>query len=289
LTSAKFHDHNPGAIRSYQIYEAVMTCVPNPVDRLVRAVKKLPAQFFKPLPDEVILHWLEGTYSSGIAPSVAYDQLGWALMVRGFYRYLVQDTDASGAATTPSHRGYSVIDLVDGELQCHGIRVYSSEEWKPLDAYEHPLLWKSDASSIRKSPTRHKATITCAYRLLFTDAWHGKTHIAKAFHDLWGPKKGKPKFDRCVRCDRRERAREQALAIAYLSTDFQRDWNCVNDFVKNNKAASPDKAGEYIGGFSMDASVPAGGRSVKLSGKYLSVGKKVPAKITFERIDHQVL
>jgi hypothetical protein len=122
----------------------------------------VPQQFFQPLPREVIRYWLEGNYTGGIAPSVAYDQLGWALMFRGFYRYQLSAPKAQN-----SHRGYCVIDLQNGEICCYGVRLFSaSSQWKEIADYVHPFLWKSEAGTIRAG--RSSARLSCALRTLAT-------------------------------------------------------------------------------------------------------------------------
>jgi hypothetical protein len=201
------------------------------IDDLITAVRELPRQFFAPLPTAIIRYWLDGKYAGGLAPSVAYEELGWALMVRGFYRYKVEVSN--GGQLKLSHRGYSVIDLQDGDIVCKGIRVKSNDPWKKYLGWEYPFLWKSDVSAIRSNPGERSARLTCALRLLATDKWKGTSGIATAFKNLWsgggGPNKEAPDQDDDV-----ER-KEQSIAIPYMARRLDEDWHKIKKEISEIK------------------------------------------------------
>jgi hypothetical protein len=241
----------------------------------ITSKNEIPAHLLKPLPMEVIRYWLEGSYSGGLAPSVTYDQLGWALMIRGFYHYEVRQFENAGYNKF-SHRGYSIIDLKEGEIYGYGVRLCSGDQWGKIRDFEYPLLWKSEASAIRPSSTKSQATISCAYRLLVTETWSGASKIPTAFRSrAWKRKKIGPEIPV---------PQEQAIAIDYLVKDFESDWNRVNDTVKNS---SKPQEGEFIGGFAVEAKVPASGAPVQLQGTFSTVGLStvVAGQVTYTRID----
>lgn len=187
-------------------------------------------QFFQPLPREVIRYWLEGNYTGGIAPSIAYYQLGWALMLRGFYRYRVSTTK-----TPVSHRGYCVIDLQNGEICCRGIRVYSdAAQWDGIANNIHPFLWKSEVSTIRAG--RSRARLSCAQRLLTTKEWRALPLSSS----LLSPK------------DPIETTDEQEAAIDYIATRFDQDWETINGSIK----VVEEDSQEIFSGFMVYAMVP---------------------------------
>jgi hypothetical protein len=228
------------------------------------SVKDRPRQFFQPLPREVIRYWLEGSYTGGIAPSIAYDQLGWALMLRGFYRYRVSTTKVP-----VSHRGYCVIDLQNGEICCRGIRVYSdAAEWDGIANNIHPFLWKSEVSTIRAG--RSRARLSCAQRLLATKEWRALPLTSNLLSSK----------------DPTETTDEQKAAIDYIAaTRFDQDWEAINGSIKVVKQDSQ----EIFSGFMVYAMVPRAEDSVKLQGDFNTFGVAgVHGQLEFTRIDDAV-
>jgi hypothetical protein len=254
----------------------------NAIDRLVDAVKKLPDQFFQPLPREVISYWLEGSYTGGIAASVAYDQLGWALMMRGFYRYKVNMSE-KGKKPWLSHRGYCVIDLYNGEVRCHGIRVHTSDAWeKFMPKCDHPLLWKSEVSAIRAGEPRVR--LICALRLLETKKWQGSPGITGAFDACWTETLDKETYDNPKEC---------AIAISYIASHFEQDWHKIKDAVRGlSQKDEEDLPGEVFSGFMVYANADD---PVALVGDFITFGvptvsaTTMHGSIEFTRIDRAVL
>lgn len=244
------------------------------ISDLMAAVASLPRQFFEPLPTAVVRYWLEGKYAGGLAPSVSYEELGWALMVRGFYRYTVVVNSSF------SHRGYAVIDLHEGDIQCRGIRVKSEEAlWGAYKGYKHPLLWRSDVSAIRTTPGSRDARLTCALRLLPTDDWHGTLPIPESFEACWKTVGGAPNVP-----DSAMERMEEAIAIPYLASQFEKDWHQTKDSLKPG-ATGGHAAGDFSG-FMVNIAVPSGGQPVEFEGEYSAFGNsQAHGKVKFARID----
>lgn len=279
------------------------------IENLTEVVRNLPRHlFFQPVPHEVIDLWLEGKYAGGLSPSVAYDQLGWALMVRGFYRYKVTERKKKAPAQKKKaiprkkkapaknvktgdkakliHRGYCVIDLNDGEICFKGIRL-ESPGWEFENEY-HPLLWKSDASAIRQPSSGRKkhARLTCAYRLLNVDHHRNDLEVSevlKAFASISDP---------------RDSEKEVSMAIPYLALHFDQDWQRILDVVRLAEVNGPETISvpavpeAIFAGFTVTVDAPDTPEAdkVELIGDYSTFGEhNLSGSVTFQRIDHAIL
>jgi len=96
------------------------------------------AQLFKSfIPSEFLDAWMRGQYVIG-PRTLDYQYAGFALILRGFYRYDVQPKSASGGERKGAFGGYAAAYLKNDELNIAGFRVYDDGNPK-----EVPLFWKS--------------------------------------------------------------------------------------------------------------------------------------------------
>lgn len=105
--------------------------------------------FRNPVPMDVVQSWLKGEYLVGQSDAAGYDYIGWSLMIRGLYIYVVTCDlesneidkniggalkkknmvfkDHKGRETVINHAGIGSIDIKDGELVYQGIRLYTND------------------------------------------------------------------------------------------------------------------------------------------------------------------
>lgn len=121
------------------------------------------------VPPEIIDSWIRGEYLIGTRRGTGYDFIGWALMLRGFYRYEVhksapnaepsaamqsEQPEILGPSDTLTHCGYCAVDLLEGDLFFSGLRLHTV----PGVATEHalkpaPSLWVSLFSKFQEAPS----------------------------------------------------------------------------------------------------------------------------------------
>jgi hypothetical protein len=191
------------------------------------SLSKFPQPLTTLLPREVINLWLDGKYSTGPQRSVAYDRLGWSLMLRGLYRYEILAVDDSHFPPT-THRGYCIFDLYDGEMICYGIRVYTGPQWDSyLHHQPHPLFWYSDVCHIKPHKTHEGAKFTCQYRLLLPGRWEGAKDSLNPFRNLWGEAMTAP-----PQLAASQRGPEAQAAAEYFAQAFSSDLARTRDFVQ---------------------------------------------------------
>ncbi len=185
-----------------------------------------PRRLQTALPSEVIDQWLEGKYTGGPSRTLAYDRLGWALMLRGMYEYEIRADNGNGKIVV-THRGYCILDLYGGELRCYGIRVYTGDRWDAYLHYQpHPCFWSSEVCHIKPHSTHEGARLTCLYYLLLPGDWQGVDHSLDEFHDVWSNK-----LQGVADPSNEIRQREARAAANYFSnqymTDHRKTWDCV--------------------------------------------------------------
>ena len=96
------------------------------------------AQLFKSfIPSEFLDAWMRGQYVIG-PRTLDYQYAGFALILRGFYRYDVQPKSASGGELKGAFGGYAAAYLKNNELNFAGFRVYENGNSEDI-----PLFWKS--------------------------------------------------------------------------------------------------------------------------------------------------
>ncbi len=193
---------------------------------------------FDPLPREVVELWLEGKYANGPQRTTDYARLGWALMLRGYYRYQIFGDDdlttVDYSQLTPLQRGYCIFDLVRGELKCWGIRVMTSREWRAVSLVPHPLLWKSTTCDVKTDASGDSAYLDCMYRMVVPRL----IPLADdASQKRWDP------FNRDsapLRQGITDREKEASTAVEYLRGFFDRDWKTHKESVRG-PSKPPDK------------------------------------------------
>jgi hypothetical protein len=96
------------------------------------------AQLFKSfIPSEFLDAWMRGQYAIG--PRILdYQYAGFALILRGLYRYDVQPKNVSGGELKGAFGGYAAAYLRNNELNFAGFRVYENGHSEDV-----PLFWKS--------------------------------------------------------------------------------------------------------------------------------------------------
>jgi hypothetical protein len=136
-----------------------------------------------PVPIDIVESWLKGEYLVGRSDSIGYDYIGWSLMIRGMYVYVVisdlKDNDVSELRRNVLHRskshifpfgenddrivslaGICTIDIKDGDLVYQGVRLYTNEELyakakggktkKATPVKTRPLFWRSMFSKLTR-------------------------------------------------------------------------------------------------------------------------------------------
>ncbi len=198
------------------------------VEKIIKKrMQQLGNQFFQPIPSDVVRFWQDGKYSGGLQRSVEYDRIGWALMLRGIYMYETKDHHGV-AEPEPTHRGFGIFDLYDGELRCYGIRVWTGADWDPLQKIQHPLLWRSDVCAIQLDSVENQARLRCVYRLLCPIENFDREpksgsyeESVKVFRDCWQGESMSPKDNSAIH------AAETGTAVSYLTKCFERDWGAM--------------------------------------------------------------
>lgn len=181
-----------------------------------------PAKFYDLLPRDIIDHWLDGRYSLGPHRTITYDALGWALMLRGFYRY-----EAFDEKNNLTHWGYEFIDLEGGEIYSGGVRLWSANA---IAAPNHPYIWRSEMCKI--DLTREHPRFLCAYRLVYldkdkppvTDSEKKLEEIHKGFSECF-PTAGASMPGKNDLQDEPLRS----CSLNYLAHNFDADWRAIKE------------------------------------------------------------
>ena len=115
-------------------------------------------------------------------------------------------------------------------IRYRGVQVYSDPNaWPGIAAYEHPLLWWSDATGVRGDPGRPQARLSCALRLLTPKRWQGAAAFRKDLKKQWGSMlTATPKHD----------PDEEELVVDYLARHdrLERDWEKTFETVRRARA-----------------------------------------------------
>jgi hypothetical protein len=113
------------------------------------------ASIANPVPLDMINSWLRGEYLISQNESTGYEFLGWALMLRGAYVYLVAKESEPDEKTGKikldrlSHWGICTIDIKDGDLTYQGARMGTLCDRVP----EGRKIWYSVFSKLTRVPT----------------------------------------------------------------------------------------------------------------------------------------
>ncbi len=144
--------------------------------------------FSNPVPIDIVESWLKGEYLVGLSDSIGYDYIGWSLMIRGMYAYVVlcdpEKNDVPkgaqkkleekwritvGPSRPPrpraesgilSHAGICTIDIKNGDLVYQGVRLYTNKEFYSANRKEeskntsapnaYSLFWRSMFSKLTR-------------------------------------------------------------------------------------------------------------------------------------------
>ena len=93
------------------------------------------------IPTEFVQAWRRGEYLLGAQNSLDYQYAGWALTLRGYYRYEVCNKEEM-----LQFGGYTVVDVKRGDLYLAGIRF----PIKP-DQDDRPIFWETVFSKFQDS------------------------------------------------------------------------------------------------------------------------------------------
>ena len=127
--------------------------------------------FCNPVPMDIVQSWLKGEYLVGQSEAAGYDYIGWSLMVRGHYGYVVTSDPTTNELKEEivsrfeqgfmvkqgtkklaiSHGGIAFIDIQDGELHYQGVRLFSNcVMYNKSSEADAPLFWKSMFSNLTR-------------------------------------------------------------------------------------------------------------------------------------------
>ncbi|MCA9468730.1 MAG: hypothetical protein KC643_25275 [Nitrospira sp.] len=122
------------------------------------------ASITNPVPLDMIEAWLRGEYLIGQNESTGYEFLGWALMLRGAYVYVVipESEQPNLVVERVSHWGICTIDIKDGDLTYQGIRLHTLKQTLPKSQqYWHSIFSKLTLvpSSTQNTPDAYFAYV----------------------------------------------------------------------------------------------------------------------------------
>lgn len=103
------------------------------------------------LPPDILSAWFNGEYLIGDRNTNQVKHIGFCLALQGTYRYFTLEEFEKGSVKMfrVAHYGFCRIELVEQELEFHGIRIYTNPDtWKGSEAQDKLPLWRSDFSKI---------------------------------------------------------------------------------------------------------------------------------------------
>ncbi len=100
------------------------------------------------LPADILSAWFDGKYVIGDKRNNQIKNLGICLSLLGTYRYFTIE-EITGGAFRLAHYGLCRIELIEHELEFHGIRIYTNPKvWGHDKVRDGIPLWKSAFSKI---------------------------------------------------------------------------------------------------------------------------------------------
>lgn len=127
------------------------------------------------LPPDIISAWFNGDYLIGDRNTNQVKNVGICLALLGTYRYItLEEFEESGTKMFRlAHYGFCRIELVDQELEFHGMRIYTNPQTYTTKGENMPNslpLWKSSFSKIWDDGI--KQNLLFAYSLKVLEADH---------------------------------------------------------------------------------------------------------------------